>query len=306
MVETIYDSIIIGGGPAGLSAAIYLARFNRTVLVVDKEDGRSTYPQINENYLGFPEGIHVRQLRKLGKKQAEQFGEEFVYDEVENVTKVEDLFSVTGKQHVFHGKTIIFATGVVDIFPEFHNFESYIGKSLFWCITCDGCKTKGKKVIVVGKDDEAATTCLQFLNFTKHLVFLSNCNADVCELTQVKREQLLVAGITVIESSIHKINGRDGFMESVILENGQEIEVDFMFNQQGAVPNSMLAQKLGVSVDKFGYILTDSEQRTNIQGIYAAGDVTKLFAHQVVTAAHEGSMAGQAVNYDLYRPEQRV
>jgi thioredoxin reductase (NADPH) len=151
MEDKIYDSIIIGSGPAGLSASIYLARFNRSVLSIDKEDGRSTYQQVNENYLGFIDGIHATHLRDIGKRQAEKFGAEFIYGEVEDISNKDGTFEITGELFAYKSRTLIFATGVKDLFPEIKGIEEYIGKSLFWCITCDGCKTVGKKIIVVGK-----------------------------------------------------------------------------------------------------------------------------------------------------------
>ncbi|HLL61394.1 MAG TPA: FAD-dependent oxidoreductase, partial [Candidatus Nitrosocosmicus sp.] len=96
------------------------------------------------------------------------------------------------------------------------------------------------------------------------------------------------------------------FMSEVLLEDNKKLEIDFMFNQQGATPNSLLAKDIDVELDTDGYIKVDIEQRTNIPYVYAAGDVTKLFSHQIVTAAHEGSMAGQSANYDLYEPEQKI
>src|SRR5688500_12978781 len=109
----VYDCIIIGGGPAGLSTAIYLARFNRTVLVVDNNKGRSSWPQINENYLGFPKGISARRLRLFGRKQAQRFGAEFLSEYVKSVEKAENgLFIVESEKLTFLSKTIVFANGV--------------------------------------------------------------------------------------------------------------------------------------------------------------------------------------------------
>ncbi|HLL60336.1 MAG TPA: NAD(P)/FAD-dependent oxidoreductase, partial [Candidatus Nitrosocosmicus sp.] len=118
----IYDSLIIGAGPAGLSTAIYLSRFNRSVLVIDMGYGRSTSPEINENYLGFPEGIHAKDLRELGRKQAEKFGAEFIIDEIINVSKKQN-FELISKKNVYQGKTLIFATGVTDLFPKFEHMR---------------------------------------------------------------------------------------------------------------------------------------------------------------------------------------
>lgn len=170
----LYDCVIIGGGPAGLSAAIYLARFNRTVLVLDKEDqGRWDTKELNQNYLGFPEGIHARQLRELGRQQAMSFGAKYKVDEILSVQRCEEenQFEILTEKSKYLSRTIIISTGVKDIYPSFENIKEYLGKSLFWCITCDGWKTRDKKVAIIGNNDEAVSTCMQFLNFTKELVW---------------------------------------------------------------------------------------------------------------------------------------
>lgn len=304
----IYDSIIIGGGPAGLTSAIYLQRYNRSTLIIDKEEGRWDTYELNENYLGFPEGIHAKQLRELGRKQAIKFGAKYKIDEVSSIERCEsdEYFEVCSKNDKYFGKTIIIATGVRDLFPSFNDLQSYLGKSLFWCITCDGHKTIDKKVLLIGDTDDAACTCLQFLNYTNKLEFLTNCTEEECLISEKWLKRLADKNIKVHYSGIKHVKGENGYFRSIELENGTTIETDFIFNEQGAIPNSTLAKELGVKVDDNGYIFTDHEQRTNIPFVYAAGDVTKLFAHQIVTAAHEGATAGITANYDLYKPEQKI
>lgn len=300
----LYDTVIIGSGPGGLSAAIYLGRFMRKVLVIDSQHGRSTYPQINENYLGFPKGISVRKLRNLGKEQAEQFGVEFVDDTVETAKKEKGIFHLKGKKE-YIGKTVIFATGVRDYFPMFTDMPQCVGKSLFWCITCDGHKVRQKSIMVVGNSDDSVVTALQFTIYTKKIVFVTNCTDKECLISRAKINRLEKAGIPFYHNQIVKVKDKRGYIDSVELDDGKKLKIDYMFSQQGATANSEVAVQLGVVTGKQGYIVIDSEQRTNIPHVYAAGDVTKLFSHQVITAAHEGSMAAQAANYDLYEPEQR-
>ncbi|MDP9237557.1 MAG: NAD(P)/FAD-dependent oxidoreductase [Chloroflexota bacterium] len=300
-----YDGLIVGGGPAGLSAAIYLARFNRSVLVVDAGEGRSTSHEVNENYLGFPDGIAARDLRRLGQQQAVRFGVQFAESRVDAVTRDGVDFRVDCGGEDVMGRTLILATGVVDQFPEFEGVEEYVGRSLFWCITCDGWTTRGKRVIVVGRSDEAAMTCLQFQNFTDRITFLTNCEPAELELSERSRRNLDNAGVPVTEGCIARVHGESGMMRSVELRDGRRIELDMMVSQQGSRPNSELAKALGAKLSEDGYVEVDEEQRTGLAKLYAAGDLTRMFSHQVVTAAHEGATAGQSANYDLYRTEQR-
>jgi thioredoxin reductase (NADPH) len=303
--KDVFDCLIVGGGPAGLTAAIYLARFNRSVLVIDKAEGRSSYDEYNENYLGFPKGIYAKKLRLLGKKQAKRFGARFAVDEVLAVEKEDENFVAKGDNNHYQGKTVIFATGVIDLFPPFANMRRYIGHSLFWCITCDGYKTRNKRVVIVGHTDEAVVTCLQFLIYTDKLSFVLNCGIEQAEISDEMRKRLEQHHIPFIEGVIKKVEGDKRMMKKVILTDGTQIAADYIFNQQGAVPHSIIAKHIGVKTSDQGYIIVGQEQRTNVPFVYAAGDITKRYSHQIVTAAHEGSMAAQAVNYDLYEPFQR-
>ncbi len=300
-----YDGVIVGGGPAGLSAAIYLARFNRSTLVIDAGEGRSTSHETNENYLGFPDGIPSRELRERGQQQATRFGVRFTESQVDHIERAGDAFRIACDGGEIVARTLILATGVVDLFPEFEGVEDYIGRSLFWCITCDGWKTRGKRIVIVGLNDEAATTCLQFQNFTHDLTFLTNCEPAEVELSEKSRCNLEAAGVPVVEGCIDRVHGGDGMMRQVELRGGRRMELDIMVSQQGSRPSSALAETLGAKLSDDKYIEIDEEQRTSIPKLYAAGDVTRIFSHQIVSAAHEGATAGQAANYDLYRPEQR-
>jgi thioredoxin reductase (NADPH) len=300
-----YDTIIIGGGPAGLSAAIYLSRYNRSVLALDRGDGRWNTHEHNENYLGFPDGIDTRELRKRGVKQAEKFGAHIQTDVVTEVRKESETFTVTTPNTTHTARSLIIATGVKDLQPTVPNWHEYWGKSLFWCITCDGYKTRGKKVTVIGNSNDAATTCLQFLNFTQHLTYITNCVNGTCSINKENIDNLKKHNINFIEGYIENLKGTDGQIQEIELEDGTRIETDYMINQQGNSPNSQLAISLGVQTDPPGYILVNEHQKTNIPHLYAAGDVTKIFSHQVATAVHEGATAAESANYDLYESFQK-
>lgn len=306
MAVKTYDSVIIGGGFAGISAAIYLARFSRQVLVIDNSSGRWNTHEINENYLGFPNGISTKELRQRGIDQAKRFSAEFMSETVKTVKKQQSIFISTGLKSEYASKTIIFATGVIDNFPHFPNWQEYVGKSLFWCITCDGYKTIGKKIVVIGKSNEAVCDALQFVRFTKKIVFITNQGRDKNAISDLWKRRLHHRQIPFYDNKITEIVGRNGKFEKLVLDKGEEIEFDFMISEQGAIPKSELALELGVKVGRSGFILADTEQRTNIPYVYAAGDITKEFSHQIATAVHEGSMAAQSVNYDLYDSDQKM
>lgn len=297
-----YDVIVIGAGPAGLSAAIYAARANRSVLIIDRGEGRSTSYEVNENYLGFPRGIAARELRRRGMAQARRFGAECAEGTVSSIKRERDRFAVRCGRRLFRAEAVILATGVVDEFPRIPDAERYVGASLFWCIVCDGWKARGKRVVVVGNNDEAATTALQFLNYTDRVALVTN--QPRCAISDRKLRAMERAGIDVQRSVIAAAGGRGRRLRWLETEDGARIRLDLLFSMQGSRPVSDLAASLRLK-RKDGYVVVDKEQRTSMRGVYAAGDVTKQHAHQVVTAAHEGATAGQAANYDLYRPAQR-
>lgn len=304
MAERIFDSIILGGGPAGLSAAVYLGRFLRRVVVIDSDSGRSTGPQLNENYLGFPKGIKASRLRELGRRQAERFGAEFVQGSIHTGVREKDSFLLTGDCGEWRGRSVIIATGVTDIWPGFPYVHRYIGRSLFWCITCDGHRTRDQRTLLIGAEDEAVTTACQFLRFTKKLTFAATGAGDGTGVSPAGLEQLKENGIAVVEGVVERVTGSGGQVTRAFI-NGQLIETDLIFSLLGSVPNSSLAAQLGVILDKRGSICIDDEQRTNVPNVYAAGDVTGSYAHQVTSAVHEGATAAQTANYELYEDFQK-
>jgi len=134
------DALVVGGGPAGLSAALYLARYLRSVVVLDSGHGRSSHHQVNHNYLGFPDGISALDLRANGRKQLARYPHaQLVEDHVEDAVREGDgTFAVRSRAGRWTARVVVLATGVVDHYPRFEGWESYVGTSLFWCITCDG------------------------------------------------------------------------------------------------------------------------------------------------------------------------
>jgi thioredoxin reductase (NADPH) len=304
MADKVLDALIVGGGPAGLSAAVYLGRFRRDTVVIDGGSGRSSGPQLNENYLGFPRGVKVSRLRELGRKQAERFGARFVEGGVTAARVERDHFVLAGDCGEWRARTVIVATGVTDVWPAFPDVHRYIGRSLFWCITCDGFRTVDQRLVLIGASDEAAVTALQFLNFTRNVTFIATGPEGERSVSPENLATMRDQGITVIEGAVERALGSRGLLKAVVV-NGEKLETDYLFSLLGAVPNSGLAAQLGVLLDGSGYVQIDTEQKTNVHRVYAAGDVTGPYAHQVAAAVHEGGMAAQAANYDLYADFQR-
>jgi thioredoxin reductase (NADPH) len=295
-----FDALIIGGGPAGLSAAVYLSRACLSVALLDcKDTGRSDWGQINRNYLGFPEGVSTVELIERGRAQAQRFGTRIFEAEVASLTKRGKLFRASAPDLTIHGRAVILATGVEDRWATFPGYKEFVGKTMHWCIVCDGYEMQGQRVLVVGNDEEAAEMALQMKVFTKDVAMLTNHGSLGLHPDTVRR--LDGQGIQIVVGRIASAQSKEpGHFASVTLEGGEGIELDHLFSSQGAVPNTALARSLGVELSDQGYIKVDTEAHTNIRGVFAAGDVTRLFSHQVTTAVHEGAAAAMALNYFLF------
>ncbi len=296
------DALVVGAGPAGLSAAIYLARYDRSVVVFDAGHGRSTHHQVNHNYLGFPGGVPAVKLRELGKAQLAEYPHvAFKHHKVTDCRRDGDEFVAEVGFGSHRARTVVIATGVLDHYPRFDGWQDYVGTSMHWCITCDGYSSKDKNVLVIGHTDDAAAEAAQLSRFTNRLTLLTN--NPVNEISAEYEKRLDSFDIPVIHDTLAGVEGVEGQFKSVLTEGGREIELDAMFCTQGATPQVGLAKELGVTLADNGYIETDVEQKTNVPGVYAAGDVTRIHSHQVTTAVHEGATAASAANYYLYPPE---
>ncbi len=303
MSDNDYEALVIGGGPAGLSAALYLARYDRRTALFDSGYGRSSWHQVNHNYLGFPGGLPARKLRELGHAQLAEYPHITTFDyKIETLRHDGGGFVAEGQAGEWHGRAVILCIGVIDHYPHFDGWEEYVGRSMFWCITCDGYASRGMRIVVLGNTNDAASEAMQLTRFTDKLTVLTNTQDD-CEISPESQRRLEKAGIPLICDKIDQIEGKDGQFEAIYTTDGQRIALDRLFNQQGATPQSQLAADLGVELSDLGYIQTDTEQMTNVPGVFAAGDVTRLFAHQISTAVHEGGQAASAANYYLYPPE---
>jgi thioredoxin reductase (NADPH) len=295
------EVLVLGGGPAGLSAALNLARLDRSVILVDGGRGRSTHRQVNRNYLGFPQDVSARRLRQLGLRQLKKYPHVAVRPgKVEQLARAGALFLASGQFGSVTGQAVILATGVLDHYPHFPGWERYVGRSMFWCIACDGYEAKGKRVVIVGTDDSAAAEAVQMHRLTKQItVLFDSRNARV---SGQARGCLADLGIELRHGKIKRVTGNGGRLTEVLTTEGEALAADAVFIVQGATPQSGLARMLGARCTAGGYICIDTEQRTSVPGLYAAGDVSRLHSHQVSAAVHEGAAAASTAHYDLCLP----
>jgi thioredoxin reductase (NADPH) len=238
--------------------------------------------------------------------QAERFGVSIIDAVVETVERAVGQFTVTSAGKTYQARGLILAMGVSDNWVTFPGYEEYIGKTMHWCITCDGYEMRDQRVLVVGNTAEAAELALQLLHFAPKSVALLT-NAASLGMPPNQRDELGNHGIKIIVDRIIAARARTpGSFEAVQLASGGDILLDHLFSAQGTEPNTALARAIGVGLTEDGYIHVDAEAKTTVPGVYAAGDVTCLFSQQVLTAAHEGATAAAALVYYLYQADKNA
>lgn len=306
--ELDYECVIVGGGPAGLSAAVYMGRFRRRTLLLDSGTGRWSYGQQNENYLGFPRGVSARRLRDLGAAQAARFGVTPTTGRVLGIDQLPDAgFQLITDSGVVTTSTVIWAAGVRDRWPEFKGARKLVGKLMFWCIVCDGWRSQGRRLLLLGDTEAAAENALQFLTYTDQVTLLTDPDCDV--LSAATRARLQAEGITLLHGRVKtvRLNKDDtpGF-ECVHLQDGRLLQPDLIFSLYGSDPNTELLRGLPITLTEKGVIDVNAKYQTSLPGFYAAGDVTNHHSDQVSAAVHGGAQAAQAANYALYPVRQRL
>lgn len=282
------DLVIVGQGPAGLSAAIYGARAGIDTVAVGlppKIDGEYDI----DNYFGFDETVSGSELMARGRQQALRFGANLMSERVLGIHHgMDGAFEVKTEHNALMTKSVILATGVSRMRPGIHNLDSYEGKGISYCVSCDGFFYRGKPVMVLGEGNYAANQALELLSYTD--------NVSVC--TQGKQptmtdefvQKIAEAKIPVIPEKIKELQGSPA-LEGVIFDSGKTRAIDGIFVAMGEASASDFAWTLGVERSGI-YIKTDDFQRTNVDGIFAAGDCVGRFL-QVAVAVGEGALAAR-------------
>ena len=307
-MSKVYDVIIIGGGPAGLSAALYAGRARLNTLVIEKkkEGGQIALTSEVENYPGCLEGESGPSLIDRMHKQVLNFGSEFVYDEIESVYLEGSIKQLKGKKDVYKAKSIIIATGASSRPIGCKGEKEYTGKGVSYCATCDGSFFEDFDIYVVGGGDTAVEEALYLTKFGRSVTIIHRRDelraAKSIQDKAFKNEKIKFMWDTVVK----ELDG-DGILSSMVVENvktgelttieADEEDMTFgLFGFIGYLPKTELFKDI-LTLEN-GYIVTDENMKTNIDGVFAAGDVRVKSLRQVVTAAADGAIAAvQAEKY---------
>lgn len=299
----IYDTIILGSGPAGLTSAIYTARAGLKTLVVGGRvvGGQAALTNAVENYPGFIEPKNGFELTFDMSEQAKRSGAEIIYEAAVSTVLSDEVKKITlenGKE--LHAKTVIIATGANNRPLGLPEEKDFIGRGVSYCATCDGNFFRRKRVTVVGGGDTAVTDAIYLSRIASEVYLIHRRQGFRAAAVLVNR--MKEAGVKLLlDSTVIALNGAEK-LESVTVKNvvsGEEFvhATDGLFVAVGTVSNSELF-KNEVETDKNGCILTDFEMKTNVKGVFCAGDVRLTPLRQIVTAAADGAIAAQsAVSY---------
>src|SRR5918992_3060418 len=295
-----YDCIIVGAGPAGLSAALMLGRCRRTVLVCDIGNARNARSSGLHNYLT-RDGITPGEFLELARKDVERYPSvELRSVEVLDATGSTDGFRVVcadGRQ--LSARKLLLATGVVDELPDLEGLAPLYGTSVHHCPYCDGWEWRDQPLAVYGCGEEASALALGLTVWTDDVVL---CTDGPSRLSEKELEQLHAQDIEVREDRILRLEGSVGQLDRIVFDNGESLARRAFFVCSGQHQRSALARKLGARFTGKGAVDTGSCEATEVPGLYVAGDSSKEAQFAIVAAA-EGAEAGMAINKALLKED---
>lgn len=274
-----YDVIIVGAGPAGISAGLYAKRANKEVLILYNGESNLEKAHLIDNYYGFENGISGKELYENGMKQAENLGIDVRKEEVMHIEKME-YFKVKTEKEEYESKTLIMATGNKKLRPNIKGVIDFEGKGISYCAICDGFFYRKKNVVVIGNGKFANSEAEDLKNIVNNVKILTD--GKVMEAP---------TEFEIIDTKIKEIKG-DSKVRTIELEDGSCIEVDGIFIALGEAGGADFAKKIGV-LTKNDNIIVDENMETNVKGLYSCGNSTGGLL-QVCKAVYEGAVAGLA------------
>lgn len=295
-----WDCVIIGGGIAGLQAAIQLGRYNHACLVLDSNQGRSTRCRSYHNLLGWPDGISGAHLREIGRTQAQVLGIEFEQATVWRASQDLETFTLTtADQNIIQAKTLLIATGIIDHIPRIPGLEPALGLSMYVCPDCDGYECRNRTTVIIGAGRTGAEMALTLKYWTDDVTLILHDDEQPVPPEWV--EKLKIHGIPVITQPVtHVACDAKSMLQSVLLADGQQLRAERGFVAFGGnAVQSELAAQLGVKRLNGRHILVNPRTKmTNVPGVWAAGDVV-AHSEQVSIAMADGSQAAIFIHKSL-------
>ena len=278
-----YDVIILGAGPAGISASLYTKRANLETLILYNDESGLEKASLIENYYGFKNGISGKELYETGIEQAKNIGVEVKKEEVVKIENNIEYFNVVTNTNQYKAKNLILATGNKKNKPKIKGIEKFEGRGVSYCAICDGFFYRNRSVSVLGSGNYAIAETNELINIADNITILTNGE---------KAPEFRADNVTIDTKEIEEINGENK-VEEIKFKDGSSLKTDGVFVAQGVAGSSEFAKKLGIITNK-DKIVVNENMETNIKGIYACGDCTGGLL-QVSKAVYEGAKAGLQV-----------
>ncbi|PKL31064.1 thioredoxin reductase [Candidatus Saccharibacteria bacterium HGW-Saccharibacteria-1] len=302
MSDKIHDLVMIGAGPSALAAAVYTTREDIETIIYEKSavGGLAATTDMVDNYPGFPEGIEGPVLADQLQKQAERFGAQIEFGEVESIRDEGEYKAIIVDGLEVKAKVVLIATGSkygkINAPGEAENY----GKGVHYCATCDGAFYKGKRLVVVGGGNSAIQEAIFLTRFASHIDLLVRSTVKASDVLQRKLQKFVDEGIITVhlETTIDEIvttEGKVTHMHTTKKGKPAKVEADGVFVFAGLKPNTDFLKGSGVELDEVGFIKTDANLQTNIPGVFASGDVRSGATMQIACAVGEGATAAHSI-----------
>ena len=297
-----YDVAVVGGGPAGLSAALWLARYLHKVVVIDSGDPRNWETRGINGYLGH-QGIRSPELRRIGRIEAEKYGAQFVSGIVDTAANESgELFAMCLRDgRTIEARRILLAIGIRDVWPDIPGLDQCYGETAHVCPDCDGYETRDKKTVVIGSGRKAVGMALALTTWTKQIVICTN--GEPPDMNQELLNILKPLNIPVLDAPITCVLSQQKEIRAVELEGGMSLDCERLFFAIGQYPSDDLGSQLGCKRDEIGRLVIDQRNHTSIRNVFAAGDVAGG-PQLAIAAAASGAIAALAIHGSLV-PETR-
>jgi thioredoxin reductase len=300
-MSDIYDVVIVGAGPAGLSAALILGRCRRTVLICDTGRPRNAASHQLHGYLT-RDGMPPREFLATGRRELERYTTVQLRDvgAADATCNEPGSFTVTlDDGSIVVSRKLLIATGVCDNLPEIDGIRELYGRSVFHCPYCDGWEVRDQPIAIYGKGARGVGLSLELTQWSRDLVL---CTDGPAEIEEQERARLERNGIAIREERVTSLTGRDGILAQIVFETGDPLARRALFFTAGQFQRSRLAVRLGCEINDKGTVRTGKYESTHLSGLFVAGDASRA-VQWVIVAAAEGAEAAFAINTDLIKED---
>lgn len=295
----IYDTLIVGGGPGGLTAAIYLRRFRRDIAVVDKGNSRLQLIPVTHNFPGFPDGIQGTQLLENLRSQLGRYGGHVTEGEITSLSRNDDYFTAQFDGGELHARTVLISTGIADAGMPIENWHAAVTSgAVRLCPVCDGFDVLDKRIAVIGAPDNCVGHSLFLRSFSNDITLFERDN-NMC-LASKDQHRLQDAGIKRVISPLRGVTMSDDMTPVLHTEDGAEHHFDVVYPMLGETARSDLAVSLGAATTDCDKLMVDEYQATSVPGLYAVGDVVRGL-NQISVAAGHAAVAATRIHSRLPR-----